>query len=633
MKSIKEGVYDPNILKAIFLAGGPGSGKSYSAENIFGVADIMKSTSGLGLKQVNSDPAFEMYLKKSGVDPKNLAKMTDKVFKYYTDNPNAARQKGRRMKAKLQALYEDGKLGMVLDGTGANYGKIAKRKARLESQGYDCSMVFVNTSLEKAQERNLQRDRVLPADLLEKNWKDVQNNMGKFQSLFGSGFIIVDNTEDGNFSKMHADKIKAAVRLVKKPLRNPIGKKWIQDQLKLKSLGESKITIPNDPLTLGESIAYATLLETISQEELDSFIIESNSTNLTGGDVDDGPTAYYNSLAHFKAETNQMADRLGMKVVDYLMNDGDFTKFKDPYSSTSVSYFPAGVAGKTTPTNPIDYKGSKAFTMWKKHIKQIAGKLGIKFLSFKDEIPSKAPDGERIDEPNEEDKDPLKEGVNDKYIFKAIFLAGGPGSGKSTVINKLFNDPSSKQIKSLTSTGLKVVNLDQALEYLKKKHKIPANSDDMTDDERSLDGKLMGKSVKIAKKQLENYLDGKLGIIIDGTGASSNVLLGKKSSIEALGYDTYMVYVNTTLETALERNANRPERKLLDKVVERVWQKVHDNFKTFKSGFGSNFMKVEADGNMIEKLPSGTKESVMKFLNKPVKNKEALKWIKKSKKL
>ena len=389
----------------------------------------------------------------------------------------------------------------------------------------------------------------------------------------------------------------------------------------------------NKQPTLGEEIAYATLLETISQEELDAFIVESNSTNLTGGDVDDGPTAYYNSLPHYKAEANAMAKKLGMKVVDYIMDDGDFTKFKDPYSSTSVSYFPAGVAGKTTPTNPKDYKGSQAYSLWKKHIKQIAGKLGIEFLSFKDEIPSRSPDGEKIDEPNKVNKNPLKEGINDKYIFKAIFLAGGPGSGKSTVIDKLFNDPSSKQIKSLTSTGLKVVNLDQSLEYLKKKHKIPANSDDMTDDERSLDGKLMGKAVKIAKKQLQNYLDGKLGIIIDGTGASSNALFGKKASIEALGYDTYMVYVNTTLETALERNANRPERKLLDKVVERVWQKVHDNLETFKSGFGSNFMKVEADGNMIENLPPGTKSAVMKFLKKPVENKEALKWIKKSKEL
>ena len=102
----------------------------------------------------------------------------------------------------------------------------------------------------------------------------------------------------------------------------------------------------NKQPTLGQEIAYATLLETISQEELDAFIVESNSTNFSGADVDDGPTAYYNSLAHFKAASNKMADRLGMKVVDYIMDDGDFIKFKNPYSSTSPSYFPAGVACK-----------------------------------------------------------------------------------------------------------------------------------------------------------------------------------------------------------------------------------------------------------------------------------------------
>jgi len=434
MKSINEGVYDPNILKAIFLAGGPGSGKSSVANAVFGVGDIMKSTSATGLKQVNSDPAFEMFLKKAGVSPKNLAKMTDKIFKYYTDNPNAPRQKSRRMKKKLQDMYEDGRLGLVLDGTGANFAKIAKRKKRLESLGYDCSMVFVNTSLKVAQERNLKRDRVLPADLLEKNWSDVQNNMGKFQSLF-SQFVIVDNTESSNdLSQMHADKIKAVSRFVNKPLKNSIGKKWIQDQLKLKSLGESKITIPTEPLTLGEEIAFTTILETISQEELDRFIIESNSTNLTGADVDDGPTGWYNSLAHFKDASTKMADRLGMKVVDYIMNDGDFQSFQDPYSSTSPSFFPAGLPGEGTPSNPKDYKSSQAYALWKKHIQQIASKLGIKFLSFKDEIPSKSPDGEKIEEP-------LTEGINDKYIFKAIFLAGGPGSGKSTVNQQVVQRP------------------------------------------------------------------------------------------------------------------------------------------------------------------------------------------------
>ena len=83
---------------------------------------------------------------------------------------------------------------MIIDGTGHVYSKIEKLKKHAESLGYDTYMVFVNTSLEVAQERNLQRDRVLPDDLLTKSWQDVQNNLGKFQNLFGGNFRIVDNT-------------------------------------------------------------------------------------------------------------------------------------------------------------------------------------------------------------------------------------------------------------------------------------------------------------------------------------------------------------------------------------------------------------------------------------------------------
>ena len=55
---VKEGVFDPNIFKAIFLAGGPGSGKSYVAG---------KTTVGFGLKLVNSDETLERLLKKHNV--------------------------------------------------------------------------------------------------------------------------------------------------------------------------------------------------------------------------------------------------------------------------------------------------------------------------------------------------------------------------------------------------------------------------------------------------------------------------------------------------------------------------------------------------------------------------------------
>ena len=45
-------------------------------------------------------------------------------------------------------------------------------------------MVFVNTTLPVAQERNQKRARKLPPKLLASSWKQVQENIGKFNVLF-----------------------------------------------------------------------------------------------------------------------------------------------------------------------------------------------------------------------------------------------------------------------------------------------------------------------------------------------------------------------------------------------------------------------------------------------------------------
>jgi predicted kinase len=121
---------------------------------------------------------------------------------------------------------------MIIDGTGHEYGKIAKNKKHAEDLGYDTYMVFVNTSLEVAKERNQARDRVLPDDLLEKSWNDVQNNLGKFQNLFGGNFRIVDNTVYRPIAK---DVQKAVNTFVRKPIYNKIGQKWIETARALKN--------------------------------------------------------------------------------------------------------------------------------------------------------------------------------------------------------------------------------------------------------------------------------------------------------------------------------------------------------------------------------------------------------------
>ena len=77
---LKEGVYDPGILKCIFMAGGPGSGKSTIAKELLGIGGGLSSVSVGGLKSVNSDTSFEATLKKNGIDPKELANIEKDLF-------------------------------------------------------------------------------------------------------------------------------------------------------------------------------------------------------------------------------------------------------------------------------------------------------------------------------------------------------------------------------------------------------------------------------------------------------------------------------------------------------------------------------------------------------------------------
>lgn len=210
---LQEGVYDPNIFKAIFLAGGPGSGKSYV---------VRRTTGGLGMKIVNSDDIYEKMLNDAGLDttPEDI----------FSDKGQEIRVRAKGVTKRMQGNFLEGRLGLIIDGTGKDYDKIAKQVAGLKNIGYECYMVFVNTSLDTAQERNKMRKRTLPEKQVEEMWKGVQKNIGKFQSLFGSSsMIIVDNNNAGEdvFEKVW----KRIAMLVKKKVTNHIAKRWISQEL------------------------------------------------------------------------------------------------------------------------------------------------------------------------------------------------------------------------------------------------------------------------------------------------------------------------------------------------------------------------------------------------------------------
>ena len=86
---LEEGIYDPGILKAVFMAGGPGSGKSFTAKSLFGgnPKSVQNVSTASGLKIVNSDPAFEKFLADAGINPGDLGSMSDEEFAAVTQGP------------------------------------------------------------------------------------------------------------------------------------------------------------------------------------------------------------------------------------------------------------------------------------------------------------------------------------------------------------------------------------------------------------------------------------------------------------------------------------------------------------------------------------------------------------------
>ena len=227
---LQEGVNDPGILKAFFMAGGPGSGKSYVASELFALPkgeDLGTVSYDNGLKLVNSDKNFEHLLKKANIDMAELMNLKDKMPDEW-QKAMQIRNQAKRLTKNMQEMYIDGRLGMIIDGTGKNYKKIEGQVERLRGLGYDCYMVFVNTSLEVALDRNNARPRKLPKDMVTKMWDEVQQNIGRFQRLFKSKrFEIVDNSEYGN--SMPIDLVSKEIRkFMKQPVSNPIGKTWME---------------------------------------------------------------------------------------------------------------------------------------------------------------------------------------------------------------------------------------------------------------------------------------------------------------------------------------------------------------------------------------------------------------------
>ena len=210
---LTEGINDPGIFKAVFMAGGPGSGKSF----IGGKTGL----TSMGLRVINSDDIFEAQLEKAGMKatPENI----------WSEKGQTIRGGAKTLTGKKQQMSIDGRLGLLIDGTGKDVAKIKKQRAGLERLGYDTMMIFVNTTLETSVSRDKLRDRSVGREKVTKMWAKVQENIGAFQRMFGAKrFVVVDNTEGKDFKKETMIAYRMASKFVRSEPDNHLAKKWLK---------------------------------------------------------------------------------------------------------------------------------------------------------------------------------------------------------------------------------------------------------------------------------------------------------------------------------------------------------------------------------------------------------------------
>jgi hypothetical protein len=224
---LTEGVHDKGIFKAVFLAGGPGSGKDYVLDN---------TLAGHGMTEINSDKALEFLMDKKGLNKTMPA--SEKVAR------DVERGKAKNMTELRQRLALHGRNGIIVNGTGDDAEKIKKIKGRLEELGYDTAMIMVNTRDEVSASRNVERGqrggRSVPETVRKQKWQSVQDSRADLAKLFGDKYVEFDNSEDLRSAKpeiVQAKKeemlniYKGVQKFIKTPPKAPQAKDWIGQEL------------------------------------------------------------------------------------------------------------------------------------------------------------------------------------------------------------------------------------------------------------------------------------------------------------------------------------------------------------------------------------------------------------------
>jgi cytidyltransferase-like protein len=182
----------------------------------------------------------------------------------------------------------------------------------------------------------------------------------------------------------------------------------------------------------------------------------------------------------------------------------------------------------------------------------------------------------------------------DRGQFCAIFVTGGPGSGKDIVIRE-----------AIAEARIVELNFIQARDYLADKQKLSEQSNDTR------------------REAIRN----RGPLIINGPADDIEKISYIKEELEELGYQTMMVFVTTDNETSKERNTLL-SRMMVESVRHDKWNKAQKNIIQFSEMY-NNLVTFDNTGNLDTKEEdiNNIYQSTKEFLDSIVINETAEDWL------
>ena len=123
----------------------------------------------------------------------------------------------------------------------------------------------------------------------------------------------------------------------------------------------------------------------IPKERIEDWLINESSAILPGGlDVDDGPNFFFPNFDVFSKISVKRAAKIGYEVVNMITSKEIEDYYDHPEypngPTKSVTFFPAGMIGATTPNNQVDIYAGGAYSQWFKHATRSASLAGYQLV-------------------------------------------------------------------------------------------------------------------------------------------------------------------------------------------------------------------------------------------------------------